>query len=188
MVLFQDWYIMYHLHKSLLAYLPFFMLGVLFAEYYLSRLNGNIIKKSLIWDIIGAAATLGLFVFHERPSNLFDILQLLMLFLVFVSVFKGKGLNWFYTRKFIYITGGMCYTIYLIHYGFIAFISDYTSRLAFEGSFLLNLLLQAVIILPLLYLVSSMFFALFEKPFMYKDWPTRTMAFFGFSKAAILKK
>ncbi len=179
MYFFKDWYIQYHLHKSLLAYLPFFMLGVLFAEYYLSKINGNGIKKTFTWDIIGIIATLGLFIFHERPNNLFNLLQLSMLFLVFISAFKGKGLNWFYTRKFIYITGGMCYTIYLIHYAFIAFITDYTSVFAFNGSFILNLLIQAMIILPLLYFVSAVFFALFEKPFMYKDWPNKLLLFLG---------
>lgn len=184
----QDFYIQYHLYKSILAYLPYFAIGVLFADFYLNFLSHNLSQRSYTWDVIGIASTVTMFWLNPNHNIAFSLIDIFCLFLVFISAFKGKLSNYIYTRKAIYITGGMCYTIYLVHYAFISFIMEYTSKIGFSGSLLLNLLLQALIILPLLFLVSSVFFVLFEKPFMHKDWPSRTLAFFGFSNTYIFKK
>jgi len=185
---FQDFYVQYHLYKSILAYLPYFAIGVLFADFYLNYLQYNLSERNYTWDVIGVASTVTMFWLNPNNNIAFSLIDIFCLFLVFISAFKGKLSNYIYTRTAIYIIGGMCYTIYLVHYAFISFIMEYTSKIGLSGSLLLNLLLQALIILPLLFLVSSVFFVLFEKPFMYKDWPSRTMSFLGFSDSSIVKK
>lgn len=175
----RGFYVEYHLYKSILVYLPYFAVGVLFAEFYLNKLQFTLATKNYYWDIIGSIATLSMFWLNPNQSTVFSLIGICCLFLVFISAFKGKLLNYFYTRKVIYIIGGMCYTIYLVHYAFIAFIMEYTSLIGFNGSLLVNLLIQALIILPLLFVVSSVFFVLFEKPFMYKDWPDKLRVFIG---------
>jgi peptidoglycan/LPS O-acetylase OafA/YrhL len=147
----------------------------LFADLYLNYFQKDLNSKSYIWDIIGVTATFSVFWLDPQNVRIFPLGSVICLLLIFISTFKGKILNFFYTRKFIYITGGMCYTIYLIHYGFLAYFMKFTSNIGFEGSLLLNLLIQAVIMLPILFIVSSVFFLLFEKPFMYKDWPARLL-------------
>ncbi len=174
-----DWYVALHLYKSLLVYLPYFTVGVLFADYYLNHLANTEINKNYLWDVIGLLSTFALFLYNPNDGPVASIILLGSLLLVFLSAFKGRLLNHFYTRPFIYITGGMCYTIYLIHYAFIAFILGYTSKIGFDGSLIVNLMLQALIILPLLFVTSSIFFLLFEKPFMYKDWPNKLKCYFN---------
>lgn len=98
---------------------------------------------------------------------------------LFSSVFKGKWLNPLFTNKFIMVTGGMCYTIYLLHYPFLAMLMNYSSRLFIGGSFIVNLFLQSLIILPLLFLVSAAFFLTIEKPCMEKDWPQKFYKYFS---------
>jgi len=177
--IFHDIFVKYHLYKSILVYLPYFTVGVLFADIYLIYLRNNVEKKSYIWDLIGIAATITMFSINANNNPLSTMISLVCVVLVFFTAFKGKLLNRFYTLKFIYTTGGMCYTIYLLHYAFIAVIMSFTSRIGSNGDFIINFMIQCVIILPLLFLVSSIFFVLFEKPFMYKDWPSRFSVFFG---------
>lgn len=184
----QDFYVQNHLYKSILAYLPYFAVGVLFADYYLIFLQHHLSVRSYLWDIIGIAASTTMFWLNHNSNIVYSLLGIFCLFLVFISAFKGKLSNYFYTRKAIYIIGGMCYTIYLVHYAFIAFIMEFTSGIGFDGSLLLNLFIQALIVLPLLFLVSSVFFVFFEKPFMYKDWPARVLAFFRSLKVKEAKK
>lgn len=174
-----DWYIALHLSKSLLVYLPYFTIGVLFADYYLNHLANNKVNKNYFWDVIGLLSTFALFRYNPNNGTVVSVILLASLLLVFISTFKGRLLNHFYTRPFIYITGGMCYTIYLIHYAFIAFVMGYTSKIGFDGSLIVNLILQTLIILPLLFVTSSIFFLLFEKPFMYKDWPNKLKYYFN---------
>lgn len=174
----QAFYVQYHLYKSILAYLPYFAIGVLFADFFLYYLRLNLSKRNFTWDVIGIASTVTMFWLNPNNNIAFSLIDIFCLFLVFTSAFKGKLSNYIYTRKAIYIIGGMCYTIYLVHYAFIAFIMEFTSKIGFSGSLLLNLLLQSIFILPLLFIVSSVFFVMFEKPFMYKDWPNKILCLF----------
>jgi peptidoglycan/LPS O-acetylase OafA/YrhL len=182
-----DLFIQLHIYKSLLAYLPYFCVGILFGDYYLQNVHAKQVKKSHIWDIIGIASTIILFWFNPNDSFWNTLILIVSLFFVFLSAFRGTLLNRFYTTPFIYITGGMCYTIYLIHYAFIAFIMNQTSKVGFEGSLLFNLLIQALIILPILFIVSSSVFLLFEKPFMQKNWPNRFRSFFQNKSSHVIR-
>jgi peptidoglycan/LPS O-acetylase OafA/YrhL len=170
---FIDHFIHLHLYKSLLAYLPYFATGILFADYYLSSLKRGEFKRSYLWDLTGLVSTFTAFWFNPNDGPLSSLILLFSLFLILTAAFKGRVMNLFYTRPFVFITGGMCYTIYLIHYAFIAFMMNFTSIAVFNGSLIMNMLLQALIILPLLFLVSAALFLLIEKPFMQKDWPKK---------------
>jgi len=44
------------------------------------------------------------------------IILYLSIYGLFVSALKGSVSNWFYTRAFIFLIGGMCYSIYLLHF------------------------------------------------------------------------
>ncbi len=179
---FKPWLIEYHLHKSILVYLPFFLLGILFAEFYIIKQQSIKNSKNYYWDLLGLIATIGLFVFHNNNNNLLDLIQLFMMFIVFYTAFKGKLLNWFYTRKIIYIIGGMCYSIYLIHYALISILIKYTSKLSFSNGYLSNIFLQIIIVIPIVFLASAIFFMFFEKPFMYRDWPKQFIKYLSFNK------
>jgi peptidoglycan/LPS O-acetylase OafA/YrhL len=69
--------------------------------------------------------------------------------------------------------GGMCYSIYLLHFPFISFVGHHSLPLAQHSTPLLHLMAQAVVILPLLLLVSSVYFVLIERPCMDRDWPRK---------------
>jgi peptidoglycan/LPS O-acetylase OafA/YrhL len=75
----------------------------------------------------------------------------------------------------VVVFGGMCYTVYLIHYPILYLLGQKIAPLLvgsspnFWGVYLPFLLIA----LPVLAVASSVFFIYFEKPFMYKDWPEK---------------
>ena len=166
-----------HLSSSILVFFVNFATGMLFAWLYLAR-ESFIRVKSPLWDVIGIVSILGMFFFYKPQhfvSN--NILFNLCIFIMMVSVFKGPILNRFFTMKFVYVTGGMCYTIYLIHYSFMFFIIRFTKDLSTGMGYVPDMLLQMAVVFPVLFMVSALFFLLVEKPCMDKHWPQRLTAY-----------
>ena len=170
----------YHLSKSLLKYLPYFMGGYFLADLYINRNEFFKGKKTYLFDVLGIAALMIISDFWQLvkiwPSKgIEDLSDAFLIVLVLFSAFKGKIFNWFFTNSWIVVIGGMCYSIYLLHYALIFIIGEIWKKIGvqigldFWPNYLSFLLINAVIILG----VSMVFFYFFEKPFMHKDWPQK---------------
>jgi peptidoglycan/LPS O-acetylase OafA/YrhL len=158
---------------SIFYYLTNFMTGVMFAWLFISR-QEFFKKKNISWDVVGILSIFMLFYFYKpqfkiHTNTIFNIAT----FGLMVGVFKGRLLNWFFTRPFIYILGGMCYSIYLLHYAFLHLLTKYTNTITTGKGYLSDLFLQFLIGLPLVLLISSVFYLLIEKPCMDKHWPQK---------------
>ena len=97
--------------------------------------------------------------------------------ILFVGIFKGWLLNKLLTRKWIIIIGGMCYSIYLVHYAVIYFLTQTFTRSFFTYNYSTDIVLQSAILIPCVLLVSAIFFVLFERPFMDIRWPQQLKTF-----------
>jgi hypothetical protein len=170
----------FHLKKSLLSYWGFFSVGILFADFYQTQFHVIRGKKSFLFDGIGILSFLLLFgkfdgFLDESFRKIIQSFNFVWVLPLFFAVFRGRILSWFFTLPWIVIFGGMCYTIYLIHYPILFLIGQRLSPVlggdspTFWGVYLPFLLIA----LPILAVVSSVFFIYFEKPFMYKDWPEK---------------
>lgn len=155
----------YHLGKSLLIYFPFFITGMGLADIYVNH-TSFFWGKSLWWDCLGVT---GLFLLYYFPWHQF-LLQNAAIAVLFIAAFKGKWLNFFFAKKEIVVIGGMCYSIYLIHYGLLYLLMFVTKGVYVNGGFEINYVIQTLIIIPIVLVVSALFFLLFEKPFMYSKW------------------
>lgn len=160
----------YNLRKSIIYYLPYFFIGFLFSDIFLNA-RSYFERKNILFDIIGIFSIIGIFWSHQQRTLIHFFFETTFIFTTFFCVFKGPVINWFFSRRFIVVTGGMCYTIYLIHYPFFHFFLGITSQVSPFSNFTANYLVQIALCIPVLFLVSSAFFILFEKPFMYRDWP-----------------
>jgi peptidoglycan/LPS O-acetylase OafA/YrhL len=139
-----------HWGRSIFAYFVNFAIGITVCWSYLKFSNWFKVRFWL-YDLVG----------------FFNI----SIAVVMITAFKGYMLNWFYTRPWVYIIGGMCYSIYLIHYAFLHLSVKWTKLLWIEGMLYSgNLGIQILISVPLVLLVSAVFFRYFERPFMDKDW------------------
>jgi peptidoglycan/LPS O-acetylase OafA/YrhL len=163
----------YGMMANIIGYFSHFSVGMGFA--YLFLIKGEWLrKKSLIWDIIGIGAFLALFVFYKPQSGFVNQVAFNgAIFILFLAVFKGTVHNWFYTRPLIYLIGGMCYTVYLLHLAFFGLVVKITPKLLLFDTYSSNFYFHFIISFILLTLISSVFFVLIEKPCMDKEWPKK---------------
>lgn len=172
------------LGSSLFAYFSNFLVGILVAWLYLKRQDFFILKGK-VWDLLGLIAIAGQFFFY-KPQHQYvnNILFNICILLLMLATFKGNLLNWFFTRPLVYIIGGMCYSIYLLHYAFFHLVVQYTARYSIGMGYGLDLLVQMAVGIPLALMISGMFYTLVEKPCMDKYWPKKLIQFL---KANLIK-
>ena len=161
---------------SILDYLQYFLLGFLLVDFYLIEKVKN--KTSILRNIFTIISFLIIFSFNEKYFNtnfqksLWNISVLILIFFAYYNVILRKSLR-FFSKRAITNVGGMCYTIYLIHFAIISFIGNPLLSIQFSSNPILNIGLYSVIILSSILLVSVVFFMLIERPCMEKNWPTK---------------
>lgn len=161
---------------SLCDYAQFFCIGILLADFYVTDDLAPLFRKKRMVPV----AVISLFVLLYLPikSGIPDFYTLLWArlcfpFTIFVfcyAVFKNALLIKAFSYRFVPIIGGMCYSIYLLHYTIIGITGRLTNSLHFGSSYLPNLFLQIVLhIVPIL-IISALFYYFVERPFMSRKW------------------
>lgn len=171
----KDGLMQYHLQKSIIVYLHSFLVGFAFVDLYLFGLEK--IKKSYLWDVLGVLALVVIYNFHPDTVQYERLYFDAAVFTLFISVFKGRVFNYIFTREFIVVVGGMCYTIYLLHYPVLFVIMKYFSKLHIAG-FVPNIIANFIVAIVGLLAVSAVFFKLVEQPCMDKNWPQKLRDYF----------
>ncbi|RME95899.1 MAG: acyltransferase [Bacteroidetes bacterium] len=172
---------------TLLWQLQYFLIGFLVADFFLTDWHGPAkAAGSRTLDILAGLAFLAMCFTWSADLDK-RLLFALALLIFLVAAFRGRYFTAFLRRPWIAIIGGMCYTIYLVHLPLLEGLSRFTTQLSFTNEYGWNLLLQALILFPIVFLVSALGFLLIEKPCMNKNWPQdlwRRLRTIGPSQAA----
>lgn len=152
---------------TLLGQLPYFLTGYWVANWYLFH-KKNPSSKQLIWDLLGVSAFISM-LFSWSEEGILTVVFVAALAILMLAAFNGKLLPAVLRYPWISIIGGMCYTIYLTHLPLLELLFQFSSQLAFQGPYWLHLIMQVGVCLPVLLLLSAIFFLYTEKPFMKKD-------------------
>lgn len=172
-------------HLSILCYAHFFLTGFLLIDVYITEWNQAPVR-SLGWDIVSVlswSAVVALFYQGEVGRVLFVV----PLFIAYCSAFKGVWSNRFLCYPLIYIIGGMCYTIYLYHFTVFFFFAPILNMFGYEFAFLYNsplwfaIIKAGLIVVPIVLLISAIFFVFIEKPCMARDWHIKLFDRFKFA-------
>lgn len=160
----------YGLLANIGGFMSHFMVGIFFAYLYLMK-EEWLKRKSLLWDLIGILAILGIFWLYKPQAGFINQIGFnASIFILFTTVFKGVILNRIMTLPVIYLIGGMCYTIYLLHLAFFGLLVKVFSKLIIFENYSANLFLYLIPAFILLLIISGVFFVFIEKPCMDKDW------------------
>ena len=160
-----------HASLSILLYAQFFLMGLLLADLYLH--GADRIRRSFLWDAAGIAGMGCALAFHR---DFFDIQFLMpwMLTLLCIAAMRGIVVKRVLGNPWIATLGGMCYSIYLMHFQMIAAIFKITRRCIFPSyDFLANYLIQIVVTGVPVLAISLLFYLLVERPCMDPNWPSR---------------
>lgn len=175
----------HHLSKSLFPYLDVFVTGIIIADLYLAYKKIFSGKTYLSFDITGMSALFFIITLSGFAGPSYKLFLFACYSILFVSIFKGKVLNRLLTNKWIAIIGGMCYSIYLMHYAIIYFITQTFTKNILSYNYTWDIILQCVIGIPFIFILSAIFFVLFERPFMDINWPQRLKRFLQKVRAGV---
>lgn len=157
-----------NLAMTLPVFIQHFLVGILFTSLYTGKYWLKIKKKNPLWDIISIVAIIIIFFNNHITLYAFD----LCLFLLMIGAFKGVLINMFFSNPLITTFGGMCYSIYLIHYGVIYGVQRIFTEVRFDTA-LINYIFHITISTIMVVIISIIFFIYFERPFMDKHWPEK---------------
>lgn len=162
---------------------PYFLVGLLLADFYLSgwlqkphadTLRGRLAPKNLAWD---AAAVVSLsMVFGVHLLGWAPVIATPLLILAgYVAVFRGGLVRALFRWKPVVILGGMCYTIYLWHFLFIAGFRVPYFRLVQPDAGVVDLVTYLFATGAFSIGLSAVLFALIERPTMDPKWLQKTL-------------
>lgn len=158
---------------SIINYIEYFLIGLLLADIYVSN-NGKF--KTTKFDSI---FTLLFFVLIWLSAMIKTDSILLVLSLNIIQLFSFFAFNYLVifhrsikqlANPIITNIGGMCYTIYLIHYPLISLFGNPLMKINFTNNSILNTVVYSTILLVIVMIFSSIYFLLIERPCMDKDW------------------
>jgi peptidoglycan/LPS O-acetylase OafA/YrhL len=156
---------------TLLSFVQFFLMGFLLADIYLETWKGRPpVQRG--WDVASLIGWPVLFLVLES-GTLVPVLFPLLGLVLMIAAFRGNIGRRFIANRWIATIGGMCYSIYLLHYQLTAVVGALTTRLVISKLFWPNLLLQVILAVPVVLLASAVFFAAVERPCMDKHWPQK---------------
>lgn len=175
-----------HIGSSILVYFVNFGTGIIFAMIYMHYKNFFEQHRHLLYDFLTVLAILGIFWFYKPQAYwLNNLVFNLSVLALFVGVFKGTVSNWLFTRPIIYLIGGMCYTIYLLHYALFHVLVKFSVGISTGMGYWADFGLQFLFLFPVMLLVSAVFYLLIEKPCMDKSWPSRL---YGFMRKGVMER
>jgi peptidoglycan/LPS O-acetylase OafA/YrhL len=148
--------------------LQFFMIGFLLADLRAGRTESTVGQK---WDIIGILCWIGVF---ALPHKFLYAMSPLILF-AYLAVFNGPILRQVFRTQWIALTGGMCYSFYLMHMLVISTAFRFTQHLV-VSNFFATCLIQVAVLGVCIYVVCTAYYILIERPCMDPKWPQKLLA------------
>lgn len=158
----------YHLYLSeainLARFAHYFFAGLLLTDLYVTR--GAKASSSGAGYWIGVVALVALFVFVSYYTLPGLMVKLLILFVLFHQVLFNERFRQLFILKWITIVGGMCYSIYLLHFGLISAVGQWVLSSGISLTNYNHAPLYLILLTVLILLVSGAYFYFIEKPFM----------------------
>jgi peptidoglycan/LPS O-acetylase OafA/YrhL len=156
------------------SYLQYFLLGFLLADVYLTDWRSATAHGSA-WDLVSLVGWPLVSVLLEFPHAVRWVFPPLT-FALYSAALRGTQSRKLFSNPWITTIGGMCYTIYLVHFPVISFIGRHTIKLRVTNGFVGGFLTQFLLVTPFVLAISVAYFHLIEKPCMRPDWPRRLAA------------
>jgi peptidoglycan/LPS O-acetylase OafA/YrhL len=174
----QVWYL--PAYKSIYHFIQYFLLGMLIAELYVSNVAAEFFGNKWV-SLLAPVCLAAIFFFPPTAGETFRIQValklyfLLMIGVLFYVVLKNRMVGNVFGMRFISLIGGMCYSIYLLHYPILNILQKYTFRVHFTSYYLPNLALQLLLLGVPIVVISGAFYYFVERPFMSRKWMDRIL-------------
>jgi peptidoglycan/LPS O-acetylase OafA/YrhL len=153
------------------AWLQFFLAGWLLADIYLTEWRGAP-SPDRRWDLVSLVGWPFLFAGLMASPSFERMFGPWVAMALFAAAFKGPMTRRFLTNRWLTTIGGMCYSIYLVHYVLLISLRPLIAGLR-TGSAWLDMAISSALLLPIVLVISTLFFVLIERPCMDPGWTAR---------------
>ena len=158
---------------ALLDVLPFFLIGWLLAEIHVTRLHERP-RHSAYLDVVGVACLPLFFLALRFHSPSWRVTLPILGGLAIAAALHGRVFTRVLSMKWIAIVGGMCYSIYLLHYPLLVLGAKVLRANGLTRGYWLWPLYAVLLLLALV--LSAGFFIIIERPCMDPEWVTHVVA------------
>lgn len=165
---------MFHMpFRSFINFFQYFLMGLLLADLYVSR--HRILPETKFDSLIAVFLFVVIWFFDKKdfPEGstraMIAINQFFCIFLFHYYVIFHKGIK-FLSLPLITNIGGMCYSIYLLHYPIISLFGNPLLKYSFSDKTYINITVYVILLVFAVLIFSALFFLLVERPCMEKDW------------------
>jgi peptidoglycan/LPS O-acetylase OafA/YrhL len=151
-----------------LFYMHYFLAGFLLTD--LLEYPRHTSRQTWAWDVVSLVGWPAIFLMGntgKAPTWL-----VLLILPVYLAAFYGKASNWFFRQSFVALTGGMCYSIYLMHMLIISTSFHAIKHLQMPGV-AATMAVQMILLIAIALLLSAVYFVLIERPCMDPEWPQK---------------
>lgn len=153
--------------------LQYFLVGFLLADLRATRTESS---TNRWWDLVSPVIWIAIFV---APTNYLDYALPALILLAYLAAFNGPVTRQILRTPWIALTGGMCYSFYLMHMLVVSTAFRFTRRFITPSSLTLSYLIQLVLLGTCIYLFCTAYFILIERPCMDPNWPRKLIAMFS---------
>lgn len=165
----QAWLSNPRVYMSIAGQIQYFLAGFLLADIYLIEWHRKN-EPHWVWDLIAVVA---MSIACYADGAAFYVAFPFLLLALCSAAFRSVLLNRILTRPVITIVGGMCYSIYLLHFIVISNALRSISPIFKGESYYIYLPLQVGMMTFLVAVLSTVYFITIERPCMRSDWPQR---------------
>jgi len=147
----------------LLKFLQYFALGMLLTDLHVARYR--LITNESSGCVAGLLALAGFIFIPYGRHLMLEFLRIACMTLLFHMVLSNRLMSSLFSLRPLVLIGGMCYSIYLLHFAVISFAGGLLLESGyFTGPF--SFIPLALLLIAAILLVSGLFYILVERPFM----------------------
>ncbi len=153
---------------SVAGQLEYFAAGFLLADLFLVDWKQSP-AVSWAWDVTSVVSWMSLVALLLMDRLTFLVAPCVLL--AYVGAFRGKISSRIFRVRLLTILGGMCYSMYLLHYAVISVTGRFSSRVPFGSTFTQRFAVEATFAIPAVLGAALLFFIFIERPCMDPAWP-----------------
>ncbi len=163
---------------SLYGFLQYFLTGILLADLYVTDTAKQLFNsRSVAIVSLLCLLAIAFLPLKSKLGSASDSVEFwaklifpYVIGLFYYTILRNDVVKRIFSIGYIPIIGGMCYSIYLLHYPIISAVGRYTQHWHFSGSFVVDIIIHlSLLTIPVL-LISAIFYKYIERPFMSGKW------------------
>ena len=171
---------------SIFGFVQYFLLGFLLADIYLTEPALSAPACRYAWDVVALVAWVAVLV-AWTSGDAGRALVPFAAFVAFVAVFRGPITRRCFTNPIVTTVGGMCYSIYLLHFWLLSnSVKLFFSHRPVASTFWPEIWRVGLPSLAIALPICGLFYLLIERPCMDRHWPHR-LAGWWMAKVRLLR-